>query len=500
VGPFIFASVNSMKSRDKNKWIVLLMIISEIMITGFTIYWLAGQFQKERDNLTNSLYGYYKESYNVAVDSLLIDYIIEPALGNTKVLYSNRNNRGKIMRTDSVTLFTAIQNSDSLGTEGDNLVRLKINGQLDSVKKEAKYKFINSADSVLLRSIRLIIDKSSDSSTYTESFISKIGSGPDSVFFINDYEARLKQNNLNFDPVWIKPESTSVNSRAIVLEDWTGSLPSAVIHKPGLYLAGKILPQIIFSFILVLVSSFAFVLAYYSIRKQVRLNDMRNSFISNISHELKTPVSTVKVAIEALKKYDAEKRGPWDTAEYLEMAGKEIKRLELLISKVLDHSIIEEDAGILSFEELDLVRLIDDAIRSLQSRIETAGAIISYDHPDELIVSGDPLYLQGVIINLFDNSLKYGNGSPEISVLLSSTDRYAVINVTDNGPGIPDEYRKKIFDKFFRVPERDIHNVKGYGLGLSFAYLIVKMHEGSIDVRNNDKGCTFTIKIPFKQD
>jgi two-component system phosphate regulon sensor histidine kinase PhoR len=208
----------------------------------------------------------------------------------------------------------------------------------------------------------------------------------------------------------------------------------------------------------------------------------------------------VKVAIEALKKYDAEKRGPWDTAEYLEMAGKEIKRLELLISKVLDHSIIEEDAGILSFEELDLVRLIDDAIRSLQSRIETAGAIISYDHPDELIVSGDPLYLQGVIINLFDNSLKYGNGNPEISVLLSSTDRYAVINVTDNGPGIPDEYRKKIFDKFFRVPERDIHNVKGYGLGLSFAYLIVKMHEGSIDVRNNDKGCTFTIKIPFKQD
>ncbi len=458
--------LNSMKSANRYKWIALLMLVSELMIVGFSIYWLRSQYQKESNDLRKDLYTYYKESYNVAIDSLLVHHIIEPALGE----------------------------------KGGLNVRLKISGKPDSAVQDSEYSFIKSRDSVLLRSMRLIIEKSSDSTSNTRSVVSLIGEGPDSLLFIEDYEARLNNNKMNFTTIWFEDDSISEAHRAIILEDWTGSLPSVLIRNPGFYLIGQILPQMIFTLILVLISSLAFLLAFNSLRKQSKLNDMRNSFISNISHELKTPVSTVKIAIEALKKLDSEEGNTKITTEYLEMAGKEIKRLELLISKVLDHSIIEENASILNFDDVDISQLIEDAIKSLQPRIQASDAKVIFDNPGEIIVSCDPLYLQGVIINLFDNSLKYGNGNPLITVDLSSAGSYAVIKVSDNGPGIPDEYLGRVFDKFFRVPDSDLHNVKGHGLGLSFAYLIVKMHGGSIDVKNNTKGCTFTIKIPFRQE
>ncbi len=476
------------------------MIISEIMIIGFSLYWLKGQYQKERSGLTRELYGYYKESYNVAVDSLIIDYIIEPALGNRAVFFSDSSHHGKLIGKDSIKIFTAEINTDSLRPDQDRFFRLKINGNIDTAESKSVLSFIDARDSILLRSLKLVIESTADSITNKNNLTAALGKGLDSILFVNDYNMRLKQNRLNINPVWINADSISVTSGSIILEDLTGSLPSAVIEKPGLYIIGEILPQIIFSFILVLVISLAFILAYYSIKKQTRLNDMRNSFISNISHELKTPVSTVKVAIEALRKNNAEGNNKGKAEEYLSMAGKEIKRLELLISKVLDHSVIEEDSGILRFEDVNLVFLINDAIKSLQSRIAAANAIVRFDHDDELIVRGDPVYLQGVIINLFDNSLKYTDGNPEIRIRLSADEKYAVISVSDNGPGIPEEYRQKVFEKFFRVPDGDLHKVKGYGLGLSFAYLIVTMHQGSISVKNNDAGCTFTIKIPVKQD
>ncbi|MCD4770245.1 MAG: HAMP domain-containing histidine kinase, partial [Bacteroidales bacterium] len=182
--------------------------------------------------------------------------------------------------------------------------------------------------------------------------------------------------------------------------------------------------------------------------------------------------------------------------EYLEMSSKEIKRLELLITKVLDNSIIEQDRTIIRFEKTDMVHLISGAIDSLKPGIKEANAIVRFDPSASLIIDADPLYLQGVIINLFDNSLKYGNGNPVIEIGLSEDNGNAVIVVSDNGPGIPEQFRKKVFEKFFRIPTSDIHNVKGYGLGLSYAALIIEMHNGTIEVKNNKTGCSFTIKIP----
>ncbi len=482
------------------------MLISELLIAGFLVYWLQGQYRKEKSGLKDELYEYYKESYSITIDSMLVRHVIEPVMGKESVFYSNSNAKSKIMQADSISLFTAVINSDSdsINNVKGDVVHVKINSRNDSAESDSKG-FPADRDSVFLeglnvlsRSIRLIIERSSDS-TGDISFITSIRNGPDTSLFKNEYILKLKENNLDFEPVWIYAGDISAGNRSIVLEDDTGTLPSVMIDKPGLYITGRILPQIVFSLVLIIVSSLAFLLAYKSIREQIRMNNLRNSFISNISHELKTPVSTVKIAIEALGRYGNKYGSITDPEGYLEMASKEIRRLEMLISKVLDQSVIEQDAGIMDFGEVDLSVLTAEAIRSLQTRIDEAGARIVFNAPSEVIVWGDPLYLQGVIVNLLDNSLKYGNDKPAIEVCLSAGTRDAVLTVSDNGPGIPEEYKKKIFEKFFRVPDKDRHNVKGYGLGLSFAQLVIKMHGGSIDVRNNERGCTFTIRMPLRE-
>lgn len=474
------------------------MLFSELLIIAFSVYWLHGQYIKEKNNLERELSSIYKQSYNSVIDSLIIDYIIEPAIGDST---------GMARYQFSGTMEDAGQNdaeADSIKSNRTVEVRLKT---MDSAAADPG-PYLNdtlvSSEDMLIRGVKAFVMFSSDSGMLHRTYLSRASEGQDSVIFVEDFRQKLSEDKITLVPRWFSSgdvnKDSLINKGNILIGDFTGTLPTAVFQRNTYFIIKRIIPQILFALILVILTGMAFFLAKRSISRQQRLNEIRNSFISNISHELKTPVSTVKIAIEAIKKSEESTGGREITAEYLEMAGKEVNRLELLISKVLDHSLIEEDASILNFQEVDIVGLTEDAIKSLQSRIHSSGARVSYEHPERVMATCDPVYFQGVIVNLLDNSLKYGNGDPDITIILSTEDNYVVLKVTDKGPGIPDEYLGRVFDKFFRVPHRDRHNVKGYGLGLSYAHLIVTMHNGSIGVKNNVVGCTFTIKIPLKQE
>ena len=490
-----------MKTQIKHKWILILMVMSQILLICFALYWLKGQYKVEKDILWHNLVAYYTQSSNVTIDSMLVKNVIEPALNDTINRYDNYSHHsGAIVMADSFTFVEGsipFRKSEKNGKKIFTIRLDSLNDTLDLKSFQSESQGID--EDMLLRSVRLFVQYSSDSSGKHKEFMSSFGGRLDSALFISDFESRLGQHDFKFLPIWstasVDTEETANERKYLVLNNMALDLPTALIRNYRSYLYGQIFPQILFALILIILTASAFILAYRNIIKQLRLNEMRNSFISNISHELKTPVSTVKVALEVLRNYNV-KSDPVVAEEYLEMAGKEIKRLELLISKVLDHSVIEQNTSILCFKEVDLVILIQEAVDSLRPRIEETGATVTFDHPDELLINADPLYLQGVIINLFDNSLKYGNGNPEIDISLSSNNGFAEIVISDNGPGVPEEYKKKVFDKFFRVPTNDLHNVKGYGLGLSFAALIVEMHRGSIEVYNNETGCSFVIKIP----
>src|SRR4030095_7754187 len=267
------------------------------------------------------------------------------------------------------------------------------------------------------------------------------------------------------------------------------------------YLVERITLPILFSIFLVGVTALSFLLLYRNLLRQQRLAELKNEFISNITHELKTPISTVAVAIEALKNFNA-MQNPERTKEYLDISANELQRLSLLVDKVLKLSMFEKKEVALKKETFDLEELINEVLSIMKLQFEKQNAAVSVKtEGNNFMIEADRLHITSVLYNLLDNALKYSNDVPVIEVRLSELPRDIIeLKVTDNGIGIAKEFQRKIFDKFFRVPMGDRHNIKGYGLGLSYVSEIVRRHMGYIKVDSEQgKGTTFTVKLPRRE-
>lgn len=267
------------------------------------------------------------------------------------------------------------------------------------------------------------------------------------------------------------------------------------------YLIKKIGPQILFSFFLFSITAFSFFLIYQSWQNQSRLTEIKNDFISNITHELKTPITTVGVALEALSDFEV-LDNPQKTQEYLGISQNELKRLNLLVDKVLQMSKFEKQVPQLKIERIDLHQTIEQIAGSMKLQFEKHGAELHiHTIGNNFQLEGDRSHLSSVLYNLIDNALKYSKENPQIHILLKDIGDRLQLEVQDNGLGIPKAYQEKIFDKFFRIPSGDRHNVKGHGLGLSYVAGIVEQHHGSIRVESTEgKGSCFYIEFPKFQD
>jgi len=263
------------------------------------------------------------------------------------------------------------------------------------------------------------------------------------------------------------------------------------------YVIQRIYGQIIISLVMTSIVIIAFYLMFRSLKQQQRLAVLKNDFISNMTHELKTPVATVSVAIEALKNFNALK-DPVRTKEYLDISSLELNRLSMLIDKVLRINMFEADKLDLSIEPTELNEMAKMVLQTVGIQAEKIGATIIFKEPTEpLWVKGDRLHLMSVLYNLLDNALKYHSDQPRIEVKLYKNDFEILMAVKDNGPGIAEEYIPRIFDKFFRVPTGNRHDIKGYGLGLSYVSDIIQKHGGSIVVESSPgNGCNFIVKLP----
>jgi two-component system phosphate regulon sensor histidine kinase PhoR len=264
------------------------------------------------------------------------------------------------------------------------------------------------------------------------------------------------------------------------------------------YILKKLTLPILFSFFLVGITIVSFVLLYRNLVKQRRLAELKNEFISNITHELKTPIATVGVAIEALKNFNAI-HDPQRTKEYLDISQNELQRLSLLVDKVLKLSMFERKELELKKEQFDYRQLVEEVMNSMKLQFEKYHAKATlHTEGDNFIVEADKLHITSVVYNLLDNALKYSKENPVIDVRLTATPESIGLSVSDNGIGIEPAYKEKIFDKFFRVPTGDKHNIKGYGLGLSYVAEVIKRHRGNVQVESElGKGSTFTARFPY---
>ena len=249
--------------------------------------------------------------------------------------------------------------------------------------------------------------------------------------------------------------------------------------------------------ICILIMAFYYTIA--TISKQKKLSEIKNDFISNMTHEFKTPISTISLAAEMLNDSSVSKT-PEKQHRFIKMITDENKRLSILVESILQTSILDKGEFKLKISPVDVHEIINQAIQNTQLLIDQRNGIITkqLDATNCLIIA-DKVHLTNIIFNLIDNAVKYTSDTPHI--LISTKDGTGGIEITikDNGIGISKDNLRKIFDKFYRVPTGNVHNVKGFGLGLSYVKAVVEKHNGTIHVESEiGKGSTFKILMPYK--
>ncbi|MBX3240112.1 MAG: HAMP domain-containing histidine kinase [Chitinophagaceae bacterium] len=461
---------------------LILMITAILLIAAFQIYWLNVNYEEQKRDLRFRTNVLFRESiFDLRASKLKLDttarlrYGLPPDVSRFMDAI-----RSKI--TDSVQEPSRVNPLEVISLEKKGGL-----GLADSVPRAGYrsagrfFEFLIGIDS-LQDSLRLV-DVS------------------------NAYTATLKKENVlvNFN---IERTPDSLNRANPPKPEWnkvTIGFSNPVTYTLELgnvssYLLSKMIPQILFSVFLIGLTITAFTVLYKNLRAQQKLTGIKNEFISNITHELKTPISTVGVAIEAIKNFDV-LRQPEKAREYLDIAGNELNRLSMLVDKVLRLSMFEKHATELKPESFDLRQLTEEVINSMGLQFEKAGAkVFLHTEGESFVINADKVHITSVLYNLVDNALKYSGDQPVLNIAVKNDGHTCIVRVKDNGPGIPEEYQAKIFEKFFRVPTNNRHNVKGYGLGLSYIAHIIDQHKGTITLQSQPgQGAEFIVKLPVNE-
>ena len=248
--------------------------------------------------------------------------------------------------------------------------------------------------------------------------------------------------------------------------------------------------------LVIIIMVISFTLMYNTLLTQRNLSEMKTDFISNMTHEFKTPISTISLACEALK--DSDMSGDMTTSSpYVNMIQEENLRLESLVENILQMAVIEKGELKLNMEEIDFNSLVHSVLNKVKLRTESLGGeLLNEVAVGACMIKGDKFHLTNVVNNLLDNAIKYCDKQPSIRVKTYSVDDHVLLEVMDNGIGMKKEHIPRIFDKLYRIPTGNVHNVKGFGLGLSYVKSVIEMHEGEIKVESHfGEGSTFIIKL-----
>lgn len=479
------------------------MIVSQLLLTLFVFYWLKGQYKEEEKLLRSELNRGFETAEQMMVDSVLAVHLINPILNDSNrgemqisITFDSVNNNNEHIRN------TFVGSSDA--NEGIGKVKV-LSFHQDSLNMNDTLiphfrAMADTAQLFLYRGVRMFVDRVGKMDSTEFGRPSFIGTNADTLLFKKAFMEFMEKNNFDFSVTWLFEHKNveNVNNGIFLTSVFMGPSIAVNVEKYQIYLIRGLLQQILFAFFLLFITAASFRISYLNIKKHKKLLLIKNEFVSNITHELKTPVATVKVALEALLDFDM-KKDPEVVQDYLEMSLLEMNRLDLLVSKVLNNSVLENGSELVSPIAEDLKLLIEEVIQSQQYRIQKNDASLGFTS-DLLNTEAkvDKIHIQGVLLNLIDNSLKYAGNCVKIDLKLSHKSKNFIISVKDNGPGIPEEYLNKVFDKFFRVPTNDKHNVKGYGLGLNYAKLVMEHHNGNISVTNlPEGGCEFELLIPI---
>ncbi|MBT8232688.1 MAG: HAMP domain-containing histidine kinase [Saprospiraceae bacterium] len=440
------------------------MLASIILLPCFLIYFINSEYQNEKKSIIS-------EKREKAFENIF------SKIDTVSNLYSTQNNSGSVRWV-----------KDTIGNE----VSFQLSYVSDSIH------FYGHEKSKVLTENVYGPEKSE-----INIHLNREGNFQDSNFTVKDIKSKHEFviNNIDFTSEDTIIKGTSKDETMTIVqvidEDNKPSFILSDLAVSNMEVMKRILPQILLSLFLLVSVWLSFFLSARSIKRERQLTELRNDFMSNMSHELKTPVSTISVALEALKNFDAANDAN-SRKEYIDISKAEVERLGLLVDKALNISLYEQGKFVYEKQIFDLDVQINRVIKTLKIQLENQNVHLEYEkNGQNFFVNADKIHITNVIHNLIENGIKYSDIPASIKISLVESPSFIKVDIADKGQGIPPEFQDKIFDKFFRVPTGNTHNVKGHGLGLSYVKEVVVSQGGQISVISKvGEGSTFSIQIP----
>lgn len=485
----------------KNTLAVSLMISSMLLLLFFELFWLRREYREQREWLTSTTDYLFQKSVFETQDQILVRWLKRASTDEGIPQEVAADNIGEILleknppklhidisenhdestkdslEIEHISFFTAT--SKDTGN-----VSRKISLRISDFDGEKNFTMLDlTGDTISMNRLEKEYRQRLDTAGIYLPFQLKK---------VSETELADMKTNWKERPFKTAPIFAGVNSGRYYL---------AIFPDAQWLLIRKIVPQMLFSVFLFLLTALAFWIIFRNLQQQRRLIALKNDFIGNITHELKTPITTVGVAIEALSNFNA-LQDPKKTEDYLEISRNELKRLSLLVDKVLRMSLFEQQEPELKLENFDLRELVEEILRTMRLQFDKFAAKVHFEPQGQNFqLEADRLHITSVIYNLIDNALKYSQDHPKIDIELHQEGNQLALSVRDNGRGIPPEYQSRIFDKFFRVPAGDRHDTKGHGLGLSYIASVVRKHRGRINLNSKvGEGSEFVVFLPAKAD
>jgi two-component system, OmpR family, phosphate regulon sensor histidine kinase PhoR len=261
-------------------------------------------------------------------------------------------------------------------------------------------------------------------------------------------------------------------------------------------------PTFVVSVALIVIVIFALVFMFRTILEQKKLSEIKSDFISNMTHEFKTPISTISLACQALGDKDMVKDETRSQIEpFVKMINQENKRLEILVESILQSAVLDKGEIRNNNVQLDLKEITQNLVENAKFRVQNKDGIIHFSTlGDDFSLFADKIHVTNLVANLIDNAIKYSPEKIEVDVLLEKTNKTFTLSVKDKGLGIKKEHLPKIFDKLYRIPTGNVHNVKGFGLGLSYVKSICEQYGWNITVKSQfGAGSQFIVNFNTKK-
>lgn len=472
----------------KQHWILAAVVLTMVLTLGTQYYWNAIHFEENRIRLLKDI--------QTDLDAAVQAYYQRTSAAFSYTLIDTRTDEER--KKNNLAMYEMVR-MDSLGSYFGETSDRKM-GEMDLGMKEA---IVDFEDFTLVRG-KTILETRPDLKPFTNRMTWTVHTDSIPLFVLEQEMTRLKEErdfDYNYQLSYYKKDSLVIQSPPIegqeVLRSQSKYLPSTdhielAVSLPSNSLFKKGLLGILLSLILSATVLFCLLYLLRTIARQKKVSEIKDDFIDNLTHEFKTPIATASAALQALNQTETAKEDS-QLQRYTGIAQGQLDKLNQMVEKLLETASLHAEEVQLAKEEVDVAGYNRDWLQRLQERKPQGSLVLRFE--EELPpYSLDRFHFENALSNIIENAYKYGKPPVEVHFQLKGTGLH--ISITDQGGGIPKEELHRIFEKFYRIPSGNVHNVKGHGIGLYYAKTIIEKHGGQIQCSSDGQITRFEIELP----